>query len=543
MPLLSTFHQDTLDVPDIDEDRSWCQQKRSHEAFANHEVQRNNMTGSIPSLQNRFVQAQNNEDMSVMTIDSTIQNIQSALNDDVSVSDMEGSTRRIPTGNTQQIPIEALKIMEGKVSGNPSVSSSSWVPSKTDSSDDGLRRKQGKRNKARKKFSTQTYSQGGMLYSSLHESLLDDSRCGTMSSSSRPNEKISIFENNKARGSAKLLISGTPSTQASSQASSQASISQRDVPVSGCPSSSKQSNRENYCPSVSSEPYEPEQEIVKLSIELATSKQDLDHANLQINQYKSEVIKLRTILKETQEENIRLKYQTNDSDKMQISETMSNYHGNEFPPTQSSFQTPMKSKPLDVTQETANESIAPEFSNRSSHGLEEMALFGSKGEMITPIKSPERLDQSHITCQSLYNETPNMDTNFEEEHSLLDESNGIHGADSSPPRVLFTTNDSTVSPQKEIFQGDPFATCERKEPNIVGEDATRTKKWTLQWNSNRSSKEQSTESRKTKFFFFGTSTSSVDNNRLGEKGSFSDSVSSSCSQLENKKIFGFGFSF
>jgi hypothetical protein len=561
MPLLSTFHQDTLDVPDIDEDRSWCQQKRSHAAFENRLLQKSNRIGSVPSLQNfqnRFVQDNNNEDMSVMTIDSTMQNIntQSTLHDDNSVSDMEGSIRRISIGNNQPIPIEAPEINREKASRNPSLSSSSWIPSKNaDSSCDDERRKgqQGKKNKQRRKFSTQTYSQGGMVYSSLHESMgmLDDSSRSGTGSSRRGNGKGSIFESNKARGSAKLLISGTPSTQASSQAS----MSPRDLTISGLvPSLSNPSDQENYHPSVSSEPYEPEQEIVKLSIELATSKQDLDHANLQAKQYKNEMIKLRDLLEEIQEENTRLKYKVVDMEKNQMSEIISSHHGHkdnyhtEFPLAESTFHTPMKPKPLDVTQETADDSIDSQFVKKSYHEPEG-GLFDSKGDMITPIKSPARLDQSHITCQSLYDDTPNIETDFEEETILVNESINTQ-RENSPPRMLFTTND-TASPQDEIFQGDPFATCERRgskfhEMNTrvdVGEDTARKYRWPLQWNSNKSAK-VSTDSRQTRFFFFGTSTI-VDNNGLGEIGSVSGSVSSSSSssQLENKKVFGFGFSF
>ena len=54
--------------------------------------------------------------------------------------------------------------------------------------------------------------------------------------------------------------------------------------------------------------------------------------------------------------------------------------------------------------------------------------------------------------------------------------------DDSPPTMLFTTND-TASPQDEIFQGDLFATSERKgskfhEKNTsvdVGEDTAARK--------------------------------------------------------------------
>ena len=74
-------------------------------------------------------------------------------------------------------------------------------------------------------------------------------------------------------------------------------------------------------------------------------------------------MKLRDLLEEIQEENTRLKYKVVDMENNQMSELISSHHGHkdnyhtDFPLAESTFHTPMKPKQLDVTQETADDSI------------------------------------------------------------------------------------------------------------------------------------------------------------------------------------------
>ena len=546
MPLLSNRFEDTLDVPDIDEDRSWCQQRRTQSSSRYDGEQRATVLGSLSNLQNKFVQANQNEDMSVMTIDSTLQNIQSN-HDELSASDMEGSLRRLGAGSTQPFQIEGGEM--DKNSRNLSFSSSSCVPNPpktTDSSfDDELRRnRQDRKQKQRRKYSTQTYSQGGMLYSSLHETTLDDSRSTSGRSWARLNENISIFESSKARGSAKLLVTGTPSTQASSQASS----SPRDVTVRGLHSLSVD-QEEGYSPSVSSEQFEPEKEIVKLSIELATSKQDLDHSNLQVKRYRNELNKLRVLIEETHKENRRLKYRIADLENKQMADILSHHHEPtisrpELQRRQPNFQTPKKSKYID-------ESSKSQHGNHFYEGTGD-GIFHSQDEVISPIICQERLDQTHLTCEGLYDHSFSTQTDLENEKPLVDESICSNREEDG------NIDKKTERSQNNDLEEDPFETYKERDLNLKADttedlsgERDRKNKWAIQWNFNSKNTDVTQEDqrkedkRKARFFFFGTSTSSgIGDKEIEEIRSVSNSVSSnSTAKQEHNKVFGFGFSF
>lgn len=227
----------------------------------------------------------------------------------------------------------------------------------------------------------------------------------------------------------------TPSTQASSQADkSMEELSLRT---------------DEYTPSVFNNDLQPEQQIIKLSIDLATSQQDLDHSNLQVVQYRTEVSKLQSLVEKLLKENVDLKYQMADMEKSHFMEKM-HQTPTTMPATKLAiFERPSTSNSMDVTVDTTDESSSEE------------AFYHDDDVRRQTNSSPELDDmsyESHITCLDLYN-TSNIcnDTLQEEDESETDTEKDSSEIPEMKPVCLFSNE--KANRRDETCSEDPFATC------------------------------------------------------------------------------------
>jgi len=395
MPLLSTPNQDTLDVPDFDDDR--CQSRYHVGAVVRGSIHGNTRydSDSNHNLHRRFAQQQfHSEEISVITNDSAPQSANFPTNKENTAPSHENRNssdgKRVHSTKNGEDHQQTLE--ETGFGARSSVSISSWIPSRS------------------------IPAEGTMP---CVESLVRQSH-HQIPEIIKPMTKYST-----------QIYSGTPSTP-STQASSQSDKCMEDLSL----------RADEHTPSVFNDDFEPEQQIIKLSVDLATSQQDLDHSKLQARQYRTEVSRLQSLVEKLMEENIELKYSMVDMEKRLLIEKI-----NETPMIMpitkpANFETPIKANPRNMTPDTADD-----------------------GNVINPINSSLESDEmscdSHITCHDLYTSNTCNDTIQEEVEYETNIGKDGHKISKIKPIYLF--NDKEIDLQDGIYTVESFET--RRENN------------------------------------------------------------------------------